>query len=375
MAPLDSADGALRSMCRVVAKLLHPDPEKSEELQVEFSQKVLSESSDERSTGCSESSESHEQTEQTPLGAPKPAEPGGNSDLHQSPATNHVATDTAEAPRPRPAGPVPQDSPGGLSAWAKEEAVRYFREKLALDDKWSTTWSQARSELCVAHFRKLLDAWYPGKKDFWKQCQDFCKEWSGWQSGPPRCRPLSAGRLNNYLTHLHRGSTHRVEEIIPTPEILAAVQRYGIRVSDIRLTSQSIFDICKAWTGEDWRGGHAADPCPWPVPRAFDGLKCSWQLLAMPYGHNRVYLNPPWSQLDCWLEKAAVEYSMGLQILMVVPRWSEDSCISILTTVQKSLRIATPLRIKTRRLWDAEFTHPTSGSNMAPLDVTLIWML
>ena len=95
MAPLDSADGALRSMCRVVAKLLHPDPEKSEELQVEFSQKVLSESSDERSTGCSESSESHEQTEQTPLGAPKPAEPGGNSDLHQSPATNHVATAAA----------------------------------------------------------------------------------------------------------------------------------------------------------------------------------------------------------------------------------------------------------------------------------------
>lgn len=79
-------------MCRVVAKLLHPDPEKSEELQVEFSQKVLSESSDERSTGSTASSESHEQSEQTPLAAPpKPAEPGGNSDLHQSPTANHVA--------------------------------------------------------------------------------------------------------------------------------------------------------------------------------------------------------------------------------------------------------------------------------------------
>lgn len=94
MAPLDSADEALRSMCRVVAKLLHPDSEKSEELQVEFSQKVLSESSDERSTGCSESSESHEQTEQTPLAAPpKPAELGGNIDL--SPTTSHVATAAA----------------------------------------------------------------------------------------------------------------------------------------------------------------------------------------------------------------------------------------------------------------------------------------
>ena len=37
--------------------------------------------------------------------------------------------------------------------------------------------------------------------------------------------------------------------------------------------------------------------------QAFDGLKCSWKTLAVPFGHNRVYLNPPWSQLDCWLEK------------------------------------------------------------------------
>ena len=36
--------------------------------------------------------------------------------------------------------------------------------------------------------------------------------------------------------------------------------------------------------------------------QAFDGLKCSWQLLAESLG--RVYLNPPWSQLDCWLHKA-----------------------------------------------------------------------
>ena len=50
--------------------------------------------------------------------------------------------------------------------------------------------------------------------------------------------------------------------------------------------------------------------------QAFDGLKCSWQLLATPYGHNRVYLNPPWSQLDCWLEKAGMLWTTedsGLQ--------------------------------------------------------------
>ena len=37
--------------------------------------------------------------------------------------------------------------------------------------------------------------------------------------------------------------------------VLSCRPRYGIRVSDIRLTSQSIFDICKDWTGQDWRGG------------------------------------------------------------------------------------------------------------------------
>ena len=64
------------------------------------------------------------------------------------------------------------------------------------------------------------------------------------------------------------------QEIVPTPEIMAAVHRfrlgflegwvydsddhsdrYGIRVSDIRLTSSSIFEVCKAWTGLDWRVG------------------------------------------------------------------------------------------------------------------------
>ncbi|CAK9005713.1 unnamed protein product [Durusdinium trenchii] len=355
MAPLDT-DGALRSMCRVVAQLLHPDQKELEQSDhndcLDVCQKLL-------------------QTE------PKTSEQSSevnvkiNSELHLSRLRTEPVT-VSTSRQPEQAQPK-QKNPGGLSTWAKEEAVRHFRENLAIDDKWSNGWSYARSELCVAHFRKLLDCWYPGRKDFWKECQDFCKEWAGWQSGPPRCRPLSAGRLNNYLSHLHRGSTHRMEEILPTPEIMAAVHRYGIRVSDIRLTSPSIFEVCQAWTGLDWRVGHAADPCPWPVPHAFDGLKCSWQLLAKSFG--RVYLNPPWSQLDCWLQKAAWEYSFGLQILMVVPRWSEDSCIAILTSAQKSLRLSTPLRLKTRRLWDAEFKHPASGSSMAPLDVTLIWMI
>ena len=34
----------------------------------------------------------------------------------------------------------------------------------ARSSAWTHCRSRARSELCVAHFRKLLDAWYPGKK-------------------------------------------------------------------------------------------------------------------------------------------------------------------------------------------------------------------
>ncbi|CAE7561350.1 CML12 [Symbiodinium natans] len=262
----------------------------------------------------------------------------------------------------------------GLPDWAKEEAMQYFRENLTLDDKFHSNWSRMRTELCLAHFRRLIDGWYPGNKDFWKQCRDFCKEWAGWQSGPPLCRPLSAGRLNNYLTHLARGTD--MQEVIPSQEMLAAAGRFGIRISDIRLTSDSIFQFCRAWTGLDWRAGSATDPCPWPVPEAFDGLLCSWKLLAQARGHNRIYLNPPWSHMDSWLEKAALEYATGLQILIVVPRWTEESCISTLTSAQYSLRfVSRPLALKTRRIWDAEFAHPTSGKAMAPLDVTLIWMV
>ncbi len=98
-----------------------------------------------------------------------------------------------------------------------------------------------------------------------------------------------------------------------------------------------LWTLRNAYLSFSW-SGHAADPCPWPVPRvslacfflvfltcltdfcgfdgqAFDGLKCSWQPLAVPFGHNRVYLNPPWSQLDSWLEKARWD---GFHLLNVV---------------------------------------------------------
>ena len=56
------------------------------------------------------------------------------------------------------------------------------------------------------------------------------------------------------------------------------------------------------------------------LQQAFDGLLCSWKLLAQARGHNRIYLNPPWSHMDSWLEKA------GFGSSCVLPRWSHETC-------------------------------------------------
>ena len=71
MAPLDSADGALRSMCRVVAKLLHPEQnsEESDLHHLQMCEKIL-----------------HEQPEQKPIATKPPDEPGAkvNCEMHTS---------------------------------------------------------------------------------------------------------------------------------------------------------------------------------------------------------------------------------------------------------------------------------------------------
>ena len=44
----------------------------------------------------------------------------------------------------------------------------------------------------------------------------------------------------------------------PKRKLASGHPRYGIRVSDIRLTSQSMFDACRSWTGLDWSEGYLA---------------------------------------------------------------------------------------------------------------------
>ncbi len=51
------------------------------------------------------------------------------------------------------------------------------------------------------------------------------------------------------------------------------------------------------------------DPCP--VNPTFDGLKIDWG--------KRNYVNPPYSQLAKWVEKAYIETSKGKVVVMLIP--------------------------------------------------------
>jgi hypothetical protein len=83
--------------------------------------------------------------------------------------------DTAEAPRPRPPGPVPQNSPG-LSAWAKEEApgfvVRWIACLLGKVESFSMpvvqklNCSVERLALALSWFANP-DLWFPDVSGFW----------------------------------------------------------------------------------------------------------------------------------------------------------------------------------------------------------------
>jgi len=284
----------------------------------------------------------------------------------------------------------PGAQPVFLAPWAVEEAVCYFKEKLSIDIKGCDQQRRdRRAEICTASFRSLVEGWHPSSTTFWQNCEAFTKTWAPDAFHPrdsPRSRPLSAGRLQNYLTRLSRSSEPRFggkvdlwcpEESYFPPEVCVTAQRFGIRVADIRVTCASVFEVCKAWTGLDWGKDHASDPCPWPVPPGLDGLLCSWRQLAAASGHKRIYMNPPWSKLDQWLYKAVIECCGGLSVLAVLPAWMGDFVHDIKQFVaiidQQGLRRRT-IEIHSRVLWDAEFAHPTTGQKMPPLNVMLIWL-
>lgn len=62
------------------------------------------------------------------------------------------------------------------------------------------------------------------------------------------------------------------------------------------------------------------DPCPYPLPRGFDGLTCAWG--------KRNYVNPPFGSIihqgkkkgpTAWVRKAVEEWQKGKLVVLVYP--------------------------------------------------------
>ena len=53
------------------------------------------------------------------------------------------------------------------------------------------------------------------------------------------------------------------------------------------------------------------DPCPYPKPENFDGLK-------IPWGSSN-YVNPPFKGPTAWVRKAIKEYEKGKKVVFVFP--------------------------------------------------------
>lgn len=295
---------------------------------------------------------------------------------------------------------VPTDPVAGLEPWAVDEAVRHFEQHLLLDAyRPRAPKYDGRAEACTAEFRLLVGAWRPSCKDFWWHCKQFCQEWSwAWTpgsgrkpAGSPRARTVSAGRMTNYLSRLlgsappcsldkPRVDFFAEQEMEFPPEVCVTAKRFGIRLTDIRVTSDSIFEACQDWTGLGWGKDHAADPCPWPTPPGLDGLRCCWQELAAASGHRRIYLNPPWSRLDAWLYKAVCECRSDLPVLACLPGWLDKTICSDMKRfagMVNSRNVDSAPKnfdIQSKVLCDAQFAHPTTGYKMPPLHVLLIWI-
>lgn len=95
------------------------------------------------------------------------------------------------------------------------------------------------------------------------------------------------------------------------------------------------------------------DPCPYPLPKGFDGLTCEWG--------KRNYVNPPFGSIihenkkkgpTAWVRKAIIEAEKGKLVVLVYPL---DKWVLMLT---KALGIAKRIR----NLGDVKWCATEDGS-------------
>jgi len=88
-----------------------------------------------------------------------------------------------------------------------------------------------------------------------------------------------------------------------------------LKKSDLWRTPKKIYDDLDKEFHFDF------DPCPYPKPDGFDGLKCEWGF------HS--FVNPPYSETEKWVKKSIDEYKKGKIVVMILrldasTRWFRD---------------------------------------------------
>jgi hypothetical protein len=278
---------------------------------------------------------------------------------------------------------------------ATKKFVDTLLKESALADKKSKCTDAFRSlvqtslhMVLAGRTRRVLDDFSPPRA-FEELCFTFSTRWA-----PTTSKPLSSQILWNYLLDqfefigtvgYYQEPSRDAASSCDTPksvdtvylesvaaagmpqlaaQIEATTERFGIPLSDIRTTGFGVFCAAHLFTGVDWRPPRAFDPCPWPVPEGFDGLRDDW--LPRSGKSRRVFLNPPFSRCDEWIDKAEKEHKQGVEILAVVSaQWikSTPGRHKLLTEHANKL------------LWQAEFFMPSSRYPMDPLDVYLLWFI
>lgn len=88
------------------------------------------------------------------------------------------------------------------------------------------------------------------------------------------------------------------------------IKLFGSRETDNWQTPRDLY--CQL----DGQFGFDFDPCPYPRPEGFDGLKSKWG--------KRNFVNPPYSMVREFLEKAHEDLDVGNVLIRKNKRWGED---------------------------------------------------
>ena len=103
---------------------------------------------------------------------------------------------------------------------------------------------------------------------------------------------------------------------------------------------------------------------PAQVPEGFDGLRDDW--LPRSGKSRRVFLNPPFSRCDEWIDKAEKEHKQGVEILAVVSaQW--------INRTEGDRKLLQQHKYMILSGWQAQFFMPSSRYAMDPVDVYLLW--